>query len=221
MTPWQPRDPSLISSSLLYCTALAARDQSRAPSAVRRKPVQRRDGASCSPQAPWTSAVSSYVGLDDLVVGPPRGIFGRHALHSLGVHVHDDVLAQHLRRLAAGRPGITHQSPGADGRPERLHDRVLVPQRMLLPIGRWAAGEALLRDEPFLEDRLGAHPSHELLCGFLVFRIAHQRVRECPVIAELTGGGGRQGAGWVFGFLGRPGPAWCVGGLPRWALVTV
>src|SRR6266545_7903661 len=50
--------------------------------------------------------ISSRVRLGRLRVRPLGGFLGRHALDRLGVHVDDDVLADHLGRLAVGRPGI-------------------------------------------------------------------------------------------------------------------
>src|SRR5258708_1650983 len=57
----------------------------------------------CARARAW---IRSRVGLDALAVGPLGRLLGRHALDRLGVHVDDDVLADHLGGLAVGRPSI-------------------------------------------------------------------------------------------------------------------
>src|SRR3979411_1573941 len=50
------------------------------------------------------------VGLDDPCVRRLARFLGRHALDRLGVHVDDDVLADHLGGLAVGWPGVAGES---------------------------------------------------------------------------------------------------------------
>src|SRR5262245_17791082 len=49
---------------------------------------------------------SGCVDLAHLFGRPLHRLLGRHALHRLGVHVGDDVLGEHLGRLAVRRPGV-------------------------------------------------------------------------------------------------------------------
>src|SRR5437868_4700277 len=49
-----------------------------------------------SPRERGEGESASDVHLLELVLGPLRGILGRHALHRLRVHVGDDVLGEHL-----------------------------------------------------------------------------------------------------------------------------
>jgi len=59
----------------------------------------------------------SGVDLPDLLVRPADRVLGRHALHSLGIHVDDDVFAQHLGRLAVCRSGIAREAAAARRHP--------------------------------------------------------------------------------------------------------
>src|SRR5881394_2243506 len=53
-----------------------------------------------------TVILSALVNLLELALGPLERVLGLHALHSLGVHVHDDVLRVRLGGLRRGRPLI-------------------------------------------------------------------------------------------------------------------
>src|SRR5947208_239358 len=77
-----------------------------------------------------SSRGKSDVNLAQLTGCPPYGVLRRHALHRLGVHVDDDVLAQHLAGFAIRRPGIAGELSGAAGIAERQHDRILLPERV-------------------------------------------------------------------------------------------
>src|SRR5262249_12709229 len=121
---------------------------------------------SCRAVAPHDPATpprtASGVGLDAFAVGPLGRLLGRHALDRLGVHVDDDVLADHLGRLAVGRPGIACQPAEHRQVLERLQHRIDVPHGMLLPHMGSAGGVALLRDEPLIVDRLCVEPAPDI-----------------------------------------------------------
>ena len=69
----------------------------------------------------------------ELRIGPFHCVLGRHALHSLSVHVGDEVLAQAFGRFAVGGTGIAWETAGTGRRLERQHHGVLIPERVLLP----------------------------------------------------------------------------------------
>src|SRR5580658_10177139 len=106
--------------------------------------VLRRRGASAAARIPqrenrsWFKSPSASAGVDalELPVGPFHGVLGRHALHRLGVHVGDEVLAQTFGRLAIGGTGIARELAGARRRLEWQHRRIFVPERIALPYGR-------------------------------------------------------------------------------------
>src|SRR5262249_51375095 len=95
----------------------------------------------------------SGVDLDQFVVRRFDGLFHRHALHRLGVHVADQVFGNYLGRLAAGRAGITGKTAAFRRGAEWRHARVVLPELMLLPHLGWTDREALLGDEPLIENR--------------------------------------------------------------------
>ena len=59
----------------------------------------------------------SGVDVPELRIGPFHCVLGRHALHSLSIHVGDQVLAQAFGRLTVGRTGIAGETAGARRRP--------------------------------------------------------------------------------------------------------
>src|SRR5215813_7157154 len=76
---------------------------------------------------------NSGVDLRYLLMRPFHRVLRRRALHVLGIHVDDEVLAEYFRRVAIGGPGITGETPRPCCDAVRQHDRVLIPQLVLLP----------------------------------------------------------------------------------------
>src|SRR5258708_14389276 len=70
---------------------------------------------------PVGSGPLSLVDLLELTLGPLHGVLGRHALHTLGVHVGDDVLRESLGGLRGGRTGVAAQPRLAGGRSDQTH----------------------------------------------------------------------------------------------------
>src|SRR5262249_7393476 len=99
------------------------------------------------------------VDLDELPMGPLHRILGSHALDRLSIHVDDDVLGDDLGCVAVRRSGVANQTAGAWQIPEWTQHRVDIPHRILLPSHCGAAGIALLRGKPFLEDRFRVDPA--------------------------------------------------------------
>src|SRR4026208_2121225 len=68
--------------------------------------------ASPAPPAIGLFTLVSPVDLLQLALGPLYGILGLHALHGLGVHVHDDVLRVDLGGLGRGRARVAEHARG-------------------------------------------------------------------------------------------------------------
>src|SRR5205807_7690865 len=116
----------------------------------------------------WMARVSG-IDLRQLPMGPLDGILGRHALYRLRVHVGDDVLGHDLRRCSVGWPGIAGNPPDLRERAERQHNRIILPQRMVLPLDRRPQDKSLLRSEPLVVNRLRVNPPQEVLGALLIF----------------------------------------------------
>src|SRR5580704_18275203 len=99
-------------------------------------------------------SLRSGVDLHQLSVGPLDGALGGHTLYRLRVHVGDDVLGHDLGRRPVGRPGIARNPPDLRERAERQHNRIILPQWVVLPLGGRPEGKALLRGEPLIVNRL-------------------------------------------------------------------
>ena len=85
-----------------------------------------------------------------------------------------------------GAPAYPIRRPVTGNPLERGEDRVNVPNGMVFPrLGR-AAGVALLRNEPLLEDFLRRHPADELLGGVLVLGVFHDQIGERARQIELA-----------------------------------
>src|SRR5258708_21202782 len=98
---------------------------------------------------PVGSGPLSLVDLLELTLGPLHGVLGRHALHTLGVHVGDDVLRESLGGLRGGRTGVAEQPRVAGGRAEHLQWLVQPsPPPGLLPLLGRADGRPPLPGEP-------------------------------------------------------------------------
>src|SRR5438067_9184323 len=108
-------------------------------------------------------ALSACVDLAHFFSGPLHRFFGGHALHGLGIHVGDDVLRQHLGRLAVRRAGVARREAELGGDLEGRHHRILLPHLVLLPLRRRRRGVALLRDEPLLVIGRRVDPREEFL----------------------------------------------------------
>src|SRR5215469_17613426 len=82
---------------------------------------------------------------------------------------------------------ITSPALRAAGLAEQRHDRIVFPDRIVLPHGGRTDRIALLRIEPSLVDRLGGDPRKEIPGGLLLLGIAHQHVGHRQLIRELAG----------------------------------
>src|SRR5262249_875742 len=109
----------------------------------------------------------SGVDIDQFFVRRSDGLFRRHALHCLGVHVADQVFGNDLGSLAARWAGIPGKTAALRRGAERRHDRVVLPQLMFLPHLGWTDREALLGDEPLIVDRFRVEPAQEILGSLL------------------------------------------------------
>src|SRR4029078_1844279 len=103
------------------------------------------------------------VDLLQLALGPLHRVLGGHALHRLGVHVGDDVLAEAFLRLGARRAGETRRLAELGRDLVGRHDGIDVPQLVALPLGRAGSREALLGFEELAVVGLGVEVLQELL----------------------------------------------------------
>src|SRR5207247_1998944 len=133
-----------------------------------------------------TRSASRFVDLLEFALRPLDGLFGRHALYCLSVHVRDDVLADPFLGLGIRRTGKAWRLAEAGSDLEWRHYRINVPELVRFPLGCTRCGEALLREKPLLVVCLGMDPLQEILCGFLILRILHQHVRVQRMEAELS-----------------------------------
>src|SRR5574341_1585796 len=146
--------------------------------------------ATSSPAAPPAPPAMGFfkwplsVDLLQLTLGPLHGVLGLHALHGLGVHVHDDVLGERLGRLPARRTAVPEDAGVARGRAEHLEGLVdLVPHGVLVPRGRRRDAVALAHLEPLLEVLLLVEPGEEVLRELRVLRVLHDAV----AVGEIQG----------------------------------
>src|SRR5262249_14727797 len=153
--------------SLLPCAKAGARCAARIPA----MPVSfRNDRRSIGSSL-------ALVDLLELALGPLHGVLGLHALHGLGIHVHDDVLRVRLGGRGRGRPGMPEGERRARGLAEHLQLLVdLPPHRVLFPrLGR-AHRVALVHHEPLLVVLLLVEPLQEVLRQLRVLAVLHDRV---------------------------------------------
>src|SRR6185295_8478598 len=93
------------------------------------------DGAGAPGNRLFHARLTSAVDLLQLAGRPLHGVLRRGALHALGEHVNDDVLAVDLGRLGRRRAGEADDPGVVSGRLEALHRLVdRVPERMTLPL---------------------------------------------------------------------------------------
>src|SRR5215831_1460738 len=111
---------------------------------------------------------ASRVNFDKLPMSPPDRILGRHTLHRLRIHIGDDVLGHDLGCRPVRRPGIACSATDLRDGAEWEHDRVVLPQRMVLPLCCGPECETLLRGEPLVEHRLRVNPAQEVLRRLLI-----------------------------------------------------
>src|SRR5688572_1690808 len=130
----------------------------------------------------------SGVDLTELTSRPLHRFLGlRFAAARLRVHHGDDELVPRLGGALVRLPLVAHQPLLQQRRGlERLHHRVLVPHRVLLPLARRADGEALLHGEPLLVVLFLVRPPEELDRALGVLRVLHHHVVERGVVAVLA-----------------------------------
>src|SRR4051812_42895568 len=131
---------------------------------------------------------SASVDLLQLAGRPLHGLLRRAALHSLGEHVDDDVLAVDLGGLGVRRPREAHRARVVGRGAEALHRLVDGrPQRVFLPLLGGAHREALGHLEPAAVGSAAVEPLEEVLGQLLVLRILHHAVSEGGVVAPRAG----------------------------------
>src|SRR5262249_32161167 len=131
------------SSSTVGASSKAASSRSFssiAPCRAGRREVRAWGSATAPTASPAPPAIGFFtpgspINFLQLTLGPLHRVLGLRALHALGEHVHDDVLAVDLGGLGRRRAGVPDDPRVVGGGLEALHRLVDgVPERGALPL---------------------------------------------------------------------------------------
>src|SRR5262249_32882282 len=175
--------------SFVPCAKAGARWAATIPA----MPVSLRNVRRSIGPPPVGSGSLTFVDLFQLTFGPLHGVLGGHALHTLGVHVGDDVLREGFGGFGRRGSGVAEQARVACGRAEHLERLVeLAPHRIVFPFVGGADGVALLRGEPFAVVLGLVQPREEVLRELRILAVLHDGVRLVQEQQVTAGRPGRQ-----------------------------